>query len=358
MTRNILMPVKTVAEWGGVHEWTVDAAKALIAAGNKVTFVGEGETFETRARDTGADFIVVDWNNWQESVEAICYYDDFDLIFSHAPAGRQLGLAVNRNLNIEHVVMIHGAFDDRMYEWQSEVDAFLAASPSLVHFAQRFGRVEPWKVTCIPNAAPDGIFDQRLRSFNERLESGVGHIVTASRLAPDKIAQIDVVEQLVKSLSERMPDITWQVDAYGDGPSRRYFEERYSYLERSIGNVRVSLPGWIDPLEVPQRMGEAFAVVTAGMAGMRACAAGSLVVGVGARSNVGVQYGRNLRAGLWSNFGDHGTQQFTLSPLDVDLRKFTKESAYNEMIETCRNAIWGANRQTDIDNRLLSALQC
>lgn len=358
MSRNILMPVKTVAEWGGVHEWTVDAAKALIDNGDRVIFVGEGETFRERATRTGADFIPVNWDDWAPTIDLVLNDIDFDLIFSHAPAARQFGLEVNRKANVEHIVMVHGAFHDRMYEWQSEVDAILAASPALVHYAQRFGRVDPWKVTCIPNAAPDEIFRAEPISFEEKLASGQATIMTASRLAPDKVPQIAVVEEAVATLAGLLPEICWNLEVYGDGPSRPYFEARYRNLERMHPNVSVNLPGWIEPEIVPARMREAFLVVTAGMAGMRACASGTLVAGIGARSNVGLQFGRNLRAGLWSNFGDHGTQRFTPNFLTDDLKMIVESNRYDSISRQTRNAVFNAHRQSEINSRMLSALQC
>lgn len=357
-SRRILMPVRTVAEWGGVHEWTVDAAKALIKSGHKVTFVGQGSTFEIRAKNTGADFFRVDWSQWQKSLDTIQDSVAFDLIFSHAPEGRKLGLALSQRMNCEHVVMIHGAFHDRMYEWSNDVDAFIAASPSLVHFAQRIGRVAPWKVTCVPNAAPDEIFELPLVSFKDKIANGEASIVTASRLSKDKVQQIGAVEQTVRILSKELPDVHWNIDVYGDGPLKGYFARRYDRLVGTIPNVSYSLRGWISPNEVPEKMNESFLTVTAGMAGMRACASGTLCLGVGARNNVGIQFGQNLRAGVWSNFGDHGIPNFTPTSIEKDLKQLCEPECYDEAVSVARKVIWDGNRQSVVDEKMLAALHC
>ncbi len=358
MSRKILMPVRTVADWGGVHEWTVEAAKALIANGNEVTFVGEGQVFQSRAEETGANFFPIAWSNANEVVDPILDEIEFDLIFSHAPAARELGLKLNRRKPTEHVVMIHGAYHDRMYEWQSEVDAFLAASPSLVHFVQRYGRVAPWKVTCLPNAAPDRLFDLPLLSLEEKTTNGEGIVMTASRLSPDKIPQIAVVESAVRFLARRKPDIKWRIVAYGDGPTRPYFEARYRNLCRELPNIEVELPGWISPTDVPMAMRKAVVVITAGMAGMRACGSGTLTIGAGANATVGVQSGSNLRAGLWSNFGDHGIQRFTPSSIEADLEQIWSRDLYDQTVESTRNVVGATRRQSLVDQSMLGALQC
>lgn len=352
------MPVRTVAEWGGVHEWTVDAAKALIRAGHEVIFVGQGDVFKARAQATGAKFIDVEWNSALKNVETIAANHHFDMVFSHAPDGRKLGIALSQITGVPHVVMVHGAFHDRMYEWGDEVDAIAAASPSLVHFAQRVGRVPPWKVSCIPNAAPNEVFDLPLRTMEQKLEGGVGVVLTASRLAKDKVQQISAVERSVEVLAREMPDIEWVIKVYGDGPLQQYYRNRYEAFSRTIPNVSYKMEGWIEPNEVPLEMNRSFLTVTAGMAGMRACASGTLCLGVGARNNVGIQIGQNLRAGIWSNFGDHGIPQFTPTSLESDLVRLSRSAEYDESVSIARETIWKGNRQELVDHKMLSVLQC
>ncbi|CAM3203389.1 glycosyltransferase [Corynebacterium gottingense] len=357
--RKILMPVRTVAEWGGVHEWTVDAASALIRDGHEVTFIGSGVVFKERAEATGAKFRVVNWHrDWEPIAREIGEKADFDLIFSHAPAGRQFGLVANSIAQKEHIVMVHGAYHDYMYEWSDQVDAFVAASPSLVHFTQTFGRVAPWKVTSLPNAAPDEVFELPLLSHDEKLENGVGHIVTASRLSKDKVPQIDSVEEAVRALTDLYPDITWIIDVCGDGPLRDYFNTRYERLSLSIPNVSHVMHGWVEPSEVPKMMNRAYLSVAAGMAGMRALASGSLCLGTGARATVGIQTKQNLRAGIWSNLGDHGLFRFTPSDVAEDLRALSTPAAYDDAVSVARSVVKLGNSQTIVDEKMRAALQC
>lgn len=357
-SKKILMPVRTVAEWGGVHEWTVDAASSLVARGNDVTFVGQGDTFRERAQAVGASFVEIDWNEWSHDIERIASDVEFDLIFSHAPGGRQIGLAVNEIAKKEHVVMVHGAYHDYMYEWSDQVDAFVAASPSLVHFVQRFGRVAPWKVTNLPNAAPSETFNLPLVSHDEKLSGGVGRILTASRLSPDKVPQIGAVEEAAESLSRLYPDIKWVIDIYGDGPLKAIYEQRYAALSQRLTNVNYEFHGWVAPHEVPNLMNRAYLTVTAGMAGMRALAAGSLCLGAGARDTVGIQVDRNLRAGLWSNFGDHGVMRFQASSISDDLSRYAASGAYDDAIERARITVKNGNHQDIVNKMMFSALQC
>lgn len=356
--RNVLMPVRTVADWGGVHEWTIDASRALRAEGHSVTFVGAGELFKERAVSQGNQFIDVDWANWEGKVEEIAGSGNYDLIFSHAPEARKLGLSVNRVLGVEHIVMIHGAYHDYMYQWSNQVDAFLAASPSLVHYTQRFGRVDPWKVINIPNAAADEVFELPLQGIEAKLERNIGHIVTASRLAKDKLPQIDAVEESLTALRKAWPEVTWQIDIYGDGPLRSYYEFRYKQITRKAGSSTYKFHGWLPAEEVPNKMNSAFLTVTAGMAGVRALASGSLCVGVGARSNVGVQRGRNLRAGLWSNFGDHGIFGFDEPSIYDDLLAIDSPGAYEDTVLTARNVAVRTNSQSVVDSKMIAALHC
>lgn len=359
--RNILMPVRTVAEWGGVHEWTVDAARALMAAGHDVTFIGAGAVFQERAEATGAHFLTVNWDAWEEDVPTLL--DDArvrgaDMIFAHAPHARMLGLELSRQLHVELYVMIHGAYHDYMYAWSQHVTGFLAASPSLVHFSQRFGRVEPWKVSLVPNAAADHIFETPLKSFVDKTQDGVARIVTAARLAKDKLPQIQAVLEAVRTSARLHPDLHWQIDVYGDGPLRSSFEAQYTHGIRDISNASLELHGWITPEAVPTKMSEAVLGVVAGMGGVRTIAAGALCVGVGARGSVGLQDGQNLRAGIWSNFGDHGTMKFAPSDLATDLERTLDPGTYDATVAAARTVLHRTNSQSIVDGMMLSALHC
>lgn len=361
MSRTILMPVRTVAEWGGVHEWTVDAASALIAQGHKVIFVGAGDVFAERAVATGADFIHVNWDSWKDGVDKVMsdpLSRNADLIFAHAPQARMLGLELARLLGIELQVMIHGAYHDYMYTWSHLVDGFLAASPSLVHFTQRFGRVEPWKVNLVPNAAPESVFDMPILTFEEKTRDGDAHVVTASRLSRDKLPQLTSTVEALTTAANLRPDLNWVLDVFGDGPLRGTYEARYKQAFHSLPNVETVFHGWIEPQQVPVELNRAVLGIMAGMGGVRSIAAGALTIGVGARNLVGVQYGRNLRAGIWSNFGDHGVFRFEPTPVVEDLRYLLSGSQYDETVSLSREILHRTNSQTIVDGMMLSALQC
>lgn len=356
--RKIVMPVQTVADWGGVHEWTVDAAECLLSAGHEVIFVGSGELFEQRVKEVGAKFHRIDW---KDSIEEICNQiplETADLIFSHAPRARLFGISLAKRFGCEHIVMIHGAFHDRMYEWSDQVNAFAAASPSLVHYVQRYGRVAPWKVSCIPNAAKDEYFDIPFNPVNQKIDEGEARVVLASRLSTDKLSQLNAAEEAISYLAKSMSSLRWKLDIYGDGPLRSYYESRLKRMEQSNSNVFGELKGWIPPAEVPVRMNNAFLTVTAGMAGMRACASGSACLAVGARSYVGVQYSQNLRAGLWSNFGDHGVQNFIPTPLHSDLDTLLDFAAHDQLVQETRSTVRLSNSQKVVDGIMRSVLQC
>ena len=360
MSRSILMPVRTVAEWGGVHEWTVDASKALIASGHAVTFIGAGDLFEERARATGAEFLTIDWESWDAAVPELLenpLVRESDLIFAHAPHGRMVGLEISKALGPEIFVMVHGAFHDQMYSWSQHVTGFLAASPSLVHFVQRFGRVEPWKVSLVANAAPNHLFERDTPTFIERTSDGKARVVTASRLSVDKIPQIPVVVETVQTAAKLRSDLNWHLDVYGDGPMRSLFGAKYREAFRGFDNVTVEFHGWITPDSMMDVLSEAAIGVVAGMGGVRTIAAGALCIGTGARSFVGMQSGDNLQAGLWSNFGDHGVMRFAPTSLYSDLEHALVGGGYDSTVGMSRRILRRTNSQEVVDGAMLSALR-
>lgn len=356
--QRILIPARTVADWGGLHEWVVTAAADLVDAGNDVTVVGGPGLFEERTREVGADFLTIDWSNWQAEVDRVAETGPYDIVFAHAPQARMLALSLPRWPGSKLHVMCHGAYHDYAYTWAEQVDSIAAASPCLVDFLTRIGKVEPWKIDMVPNGVPDEVFDLPLYTLEERLTDGVGHIVMASRLATDKTKQIDVAKETLEACSRLRPDVTWHLDIYGDGPLRGHYQREFRRFDAAHANVHTIFHGWIAPEDVPLRMNRAVIGLTAGMGGVRALAAGTLCIGVGARGNVGVQIGNNLRAGLWTNFGDHGTPQFTPSSVAADLESTLEPGAYLQAVSFARAAARRTRSAGVVRDALLTALQC
>lgn len=336
MQTKILMPVRTVADWGGVHEWALSAVEDLLSQGIDVVVVGKEGLFRDRILETGAGYATIRWEDWLPTVKDLINKGGWDLIFSHGPIARDVALRVGRQLRIPTYHMIHGAYLDQVNDWSPEAELILAASPSIQDFIVRVGKVEPWKVAVVPNGVPDKVFRLPLIPLEEKLRGGKATVVTAARLAPDKIQQIDPTITLVTDLASEFPGIKWTLDVMGDGPLRNNFERRFEQGFASFNNIEIQWSGWVEPDEVPIRMNKAVAACVAGMGGVRALAAGTLTLGVGAQGSVGIQYGKNLRAGIWSNFGDHGCPRFNPSDQSVDLRNIIKSGTYDEIVQIAR----------------------
>lgn len=356
--QRILIPARTVADWGGLHEWVVDAAADLLAAGHEVTVVGGPGLFEERSRAAGAGFLAIDWDRWEEEVDRIADTGPYDIVFAHAPQARMLALKLPKWPGSRTHVMVHGAYHDYVYTWADRVDSIAAASPCLVDFLTRIGKVEPWKIDMIPNGVADHVFDLPLKSLDERLEDGVGHVVMASRLARDKTMQIDAAKEALAACARLRPDITWQLDVLGDGPLRDRYEREFRRFAIDHPGVEVVFHGWVPPEDVPRHMSSAVIGLVSGMGGVRTLAAGALCIGVGARGSVGVQVGANLRAGVWTNFGDHGTPQFTPTSITADLERVLRPGAYEDAVGFARTVAWRTRSGSVVRDALLTALQC
>lgn len=350
------VPVRTVAAWGGLHEWVLTAVGDLLSAGHEVTVAGSVGRFKDEVIASGASFIDVNWNTWKESVAGCVAAGPYDRVFGHGPLARNLGLRVSEATMAPFYHMLHGAYLDYIDAWSPLAERILAASPSIQDLAVRVGKVEPWKVQVIPNGAPEWVFDLPLIPEAEKLSKGTAVIATAARLAPDKIRQIKPTIELTRHLAALKPDIDFTLSIMGDGPSRDLFERRLSAGLGDVKNVEIEFLGWVPHEEVPRILNSAYAACAAGMGATRALAAGCLTVAAGAQGNVGVQVGRNLTAGLWSNFGDHGCPRFTPTPLEADLSRLTTPGAYDEIVLRAREACHFQRNDRHVRAALLDSL--
>lgn len=355
--KRILMPAKTVAEWGGLHEYVVHATRALVAAGNDVTVMCTPGPVATRVAEVGGAVVEVDWADWSPAA-ALVKRAQFDLILSHGPGSRDLALEVNRALEADLYVMFHGAYHDYVYTWSDQVTGFLTVSPSLTDFLVRIGKVEPWRIDLVPNGVDDALYEAPAPSLDEKVADGVGHIVMASRIARDKAGQFPVAEQMLRACSLARPDLRWRLDVLGDGPLRPEFESDLRRFARRNPAVEYEFHGWVSPADVAEHMRTSVATLVTGRGAITALAVGTLCVAVGARGSVGLQHGPNLKAGLWSNFGDHACPGFTPTDLDADLTTHLKIENYASAVDTGRRIAARSRSAGVVDQALLSALQC
>ncbi|MFR0636656.1 hypothetical protein RF641_01580 [Arthrobacter sp. LS16] len=357
INNNILIPVRTVAEWGGLHEWVYHSVLDLQAIGWNVIVAGQSGVFEKRILSTGAKFIEVDWSNWQESVDRVMASGPWSKIFSHGPLARNLALKMSALTAVPVYHMIHGAYLDQVDRWSPYVRNVLVASPSVQDFVVRVGKVEPWKVCVVPNGVPDQVFDMPLLPLAEKIGGGAGSIVTAARLSPDKVNQIRPTIETVSTFARLYPDIEWTLDVMGDGPLRAKFHNSFRDGLDSLKNVQIVFSGWVEPDEVPRRMNRSVAACVAGMGGVRALAAGTLTVGVGAQGLVGVQTGQNLRAGIWSNFGDHGCPRFEATDVATDIAQIVEHGDYDDTVSFARDSCRLHRNETMVRNSMYDALE-
>lgn len=339
--KRILVPAVTVAEWGGLHEWVAECSEWLIAEGHDVTVVGGGARFSAAVRQTGADFIpIANWRAWEldyARVEEAHASDPFDMVFTHGPQARALGMSFASTHDLPLYVMIHGAYHDYAFEWFEKVRRFIVASPSLSDYLVGVAKVPRDQVRVVPNGLPASVEDLSVIPLEAKLAGGRGSITTASRLDHDKVGQISVALETVRACATARPDVTWQLDVYGDGLMRSHFQRELRDGLATVPNADLAMHGWVEPDEIPQIMGRSVAGIVAGLGGMRAIATGTLCVAVGARDSLGVQYGDNLAAGIYSNFGDHGSQNYRPSSIAADVHHIVADSArYDETVQEVR----------------------
>lgn len=360
--RRILMPAVTVAEWGGLHEWVAECSQWLTAAGHHVTVVGGGSRFAAAVRGAGAEFIPVsNWRAWQldfSRVEDAHAVGPFDVVFTHGPQARALGMSLAAAHGLPLYVMIHGAYHDYAFEWYEKVRRFIVASPSLSDYLVDVAKVPADLVRVVPNGLPAGVEALPLVPLDEKLADGRGSITTASRLDHDKVRQIPIALEVIRACAQARPDVTWQLDVYGDGLMRSHFERELRGGLEAVPNSELRMHGWVEPEQIPLTMSQSVVGIVAGLGGMRAIATGTLCVAVGARDSLGVQYGRNLAAGIYSNFGDHGSQNFRPARIGSDVHDLVADSArYDATMGDVRRQMLRLRSVGVVRNALFEALE-
>lgn len=111
----ILLPVHTVATWGGLQDWTVGMVKGLAARGADVYIVANNRRIVEECQGFARRSFLVDWGSWRGSVQEILAACEFDVIFTQPYASRELAIELRRRTGVPIVHMFHGNNSDFAY---------------------------------------------------------------------------------------------------------------------------------------------------------------------------------------------------------------------------------------------------
>lgn len=353
--KRILLPAFTVAEWGGLHENVIHAARALITRGHTVTLaVREGKIAEV-GRRIGAEVVVVDWQDWRATADHVAGLRRHDLVFAQPFKSREFGLRVAEKTGVPFFVMFHGYAHDQVYLWEHRAQRILVTARSLADFLVQYCKIPEQKLWVVPNGVPAVCFEMDRFPLEDKLRGGRGEVVLASRLAHDKRRQFEIVAEIAPALNEARPDVNWEISVYGDGPDRQFAEERLAAAVAGT-TVKVGFRGWIDSHDVPAIMNRAVMTIGAGRGAMQSLAVGTPCVAAGARETVGLQSGVDLDAGVLSNFGDYAIGGYQSAPIQAAVSELLEPRRYSAVQAEGHARVESSLRQEMIDELIIAAL--
>lgn len=352
----VLMPAYTVAEWGGLHENVLSSAQALRTAGHEVTLVLTAGLISEKAVANGFQVINVDWDNWKETAAHIRSTVSYDLIIAQPQKSRELAISVNKSAGKPLYVMFHGYYSDHAIEWHPEVTGFLPVTSLLADFLIQYCKVPSWKVSVVPNGVPSNRFELGMKSLASKLKNGCARVIIPSRIDKDKVYQQEALKSLLKCIRESGDTHAWEFQVLGDGPEKRNFQRLSRELIHDMTNVSINFTGWVDSEEVPRLMNEAFLTIGAGRGALQSIAVGTPVLAAGKFGVGGLQYGHNLRVGLWNNFGDYPFKDAQVSDISTEFNSLFDPVFYNEIQETARDILLVERNQSNIDLLLATSV--
>lgn len=322
----ILLPVHTVADWGGLQDWTVGMVRGLVAHGAEVSLISNNVRVVQECGKFTKSVLLIDWEVWQESVDYILDTMNFDVIFSQPFRSRELALELRSRTDVPLVYMFHGNNSDFCYLWKEEVAKFLVASSSLIPMVRQFCGAVDVPVEVLPNGVPRSLFEKPTRTFDERRSTEEFSFVMAARLMPDKISQAVGLVQVVSTLLDEGIIPSAQLHVMGGGPSRPEFESRLGQLAKNWNSVQVKFHGWVSQETVLDRLRSAVFSVAGGVTGAQSVALGTPCLGAGIRGIYGVSTPDNMERVLGSNFGDHSAMfNFSAEEILADSRWILEE---------------------------------
>lgn len=352
----ILIPAYTVAEWGGLHEYVLAAARTLMSNGHEVTLVLREGLVSERGNEIGAKIIHVDWDSWTAVANEVRNGPHYDLIFTQPFQSRKFALYVNEVMKTKLVAMFHGFHHDFVYTWQHLADGFLVTTEQIGDLLSDLCRIAPDRIRVAPNGVEMDRFEYPLLSLDAKVSDGRGSLVMASRIDKDKRSQVVALKGLVGGLSQCAPGIDWDIIVLGDGPERGRVEtDLRSFISEYPGST-LNMCGWVSADVVPRILNKAVVSVSAGRGAMQSLAVGTPCIAAGAKGIAGLQIGRNLDLGVWSNFADYPIVGKKVTDLRSDLASLFLDRSYSVAQIEGRARILGERSQEIAAQMMLNAL--
>ncbi|MGP9728600.1 glycosyltransferase family 4 protein [Glutamicibacter sp. AOP3-A1-12] len=350
-SRKILVTVFARASWGGLHEHVFDEAQALLRSGFDVYVACAESRLATRLRTIGAGVICVDWDDLDSAESSVLEtVKHVDLVHAHPFTSRELGLRIATVFSCPVIVTMHGNYLDYANTWATKVDHIVFVSDALRdNFLLNVKGIDSSKTTVIANGVQDSIFQRPPLSLLEKTNQESIRIAVASRLDSDKIHVIRSTATVAEQVRKTFPDARVTVEVLGEGSLSNGLAE-----ELTVRDVEVRFLGWRIAENVSNYLRGAVISVCPGRSAAQSLAVGTPVFAVGSQGPAGLQIGRNLLSGLWSNFGGFPLKNANEGEAIGSL--LSDREAYQRAQARGRSTIELTSKQSVVDGKLTNLI--
>lgn len=332
----ILFFSHSVADWGGLQEWVTGLSSSLAARGNRVGLVTSSVEISQRAASAGVWVYDIDWSSPSTKFVLDAVGSDWDIVVTTPLIAREVGSKVASALQIPSVATFHGVYSDYVYAWKKQFAKMVVVAPALANMLKVVGGVEQSEIATIPNGVPESETSIAPLGFADKVEGGVFTIAMACRLEMDKLSSLDVLYTMIPKLSALGVNRV-NLILLGDGKQRNVFVSRLRSLSAAWPMFTFELRGWLDTAAMFDVLRRSVVTLGAGRTALHSLAAGTPVIGVGARAFVGVSSIRRMPEMLDCNFGDYIPARPMESFEDLDL--LTDAESYDAAAAAFQNII-------------------
>ncbi|WP_165802641.1 glycosyltransferase family 4 protein [Arthrobacter sp. Bz4] len=346
------MTAAPLSYWSGLHENVYYSALALKNGGYQVTVACPHGQLDDALTKISVDTIGIDWDDWKSSVGKV-RDRSFDLVYTHPFRSRKLGMNIAQYQSIPMVSHFHGRYLDSISLWKNKVSRVICVSEGHAKYMQAGADVADHTVSVVRNGVLDKFAEVKMDSLDSRTSDGKSEILVLSRVDPDKYYLLDALTEAISGAVAIRPDLHWVVRLAGGGTAVTGFEERIKGLVEDNANVTMESLGWVPPAEVPSLISSSSMVVASGRGAALSLALGTPVIAAGSKGIAGLQYGNNLEAGAWGNFGGMPSSMDRFQSIRADVRTlFGSPDFYKNVSVSGREYAKKNLLQSISDNRL------
>jgi glycosyltransferase involved in cell wall biosynthesis len=314
---------------GGLHLNVLDTVETLLENGHDVTVLSKEGIFSEKIKSLGANSILTNFENIQQSVQKVLNTIEkpIDIIHAHPYKSREVAQKIAQKIQKPFIVTLHSINDSSLSQYVDDVDALIVVSELIKNYIIKQKIIPSEKIFVIPNGVNISKLHQLAKNttFLPLLnETDNKKILVVSRFDKDKKY---LIQSLLYTWEEMLKNHQFQGEWFlaGDGSEIETLKKIALQVNQVSQREMIHFLGWqeIESLTYLYQKTDIF--IGPGRTILEAMSFSKPCIALGSKGYIGILNSQNILHGIYTNFGgDLSEESLKIEQLSKDIQLLLK----------------------------------